>query len=132
MFRGSKAGTDIPKSFENEHIADNSNEDLQDWSVKAGIIFKNLSVAPVQKAMYKNTYDCVGKIFSWMFDSQTRYFCIKRADGVQYLKSRMKYLSSLPKCEIQVLKQLELINRSKDNLARIAQRVLREEAYSEQ
>ena len=82
--------------------------------------------------MYVVRKDCVGKIFSWMFDSQSRLFCIKRSDGVQYLKSRMKYLSLLPKCEIRVLKQLDLVNPDKDNRARIAQKVLRQEAYKEE
>ncbi|KAI3776200.1 hypothetical protein L1987_45972 [Smallanthus sonchifolius] len=51
---------------------------------------------PAQKEKYVNKEQCVGRIISWFYDGESKLFVIKRSDGVQYLKPRIKHFNTLP------------------------------------
>ncbi|KAI3762664.1 hypothetical protein L1987_53104 [Smallanthus sonchifolius] len=53
-------------------------------------------VQPAQKEKYVNKEQCTGRIISWFYDGESKLFVIKRSDGVQYLKPRIKYFNTLP------------------------------------
>ncbi|KAI3754531.1 hypothetical protein L1987_54316 [Smallanthus sonchifolius] len=57
-------------------------------------------VAPVQKQRYVNKEKCSGRIISWFYEAEFKLFALKISDGVQYLKPRLKYFNSLPRCEV--------------------------------
>ncbi|KAI3825410.1 hypothetical protein L1987_06893 [Smallanthus sonchifolius] len=72
---------------------------------------------PVLKSKYAYNSEATGRILRWFFDTQTRFFAIKRDDGVQYLKPSLKYFNTLPDCEIRFLAQRTLINTSNEGIA---------------
>ncbi|KAI3725226.1 hypothetical protein L1987_65006 [Smallanthus sonchifolius] len=85
---------------------------------------------PAQKEKYVNKEQCVGRIISWFYDDESKLFAIKRSDGVQYLKPRIKYFNTLPRCEINVLASKPLINRSKNGLADVIANFIKKEGSS--
>ncbi|KAI3805233.1 hypothetical protein L1987_27420 [Smallanthus sonchifolius] len=72
---------------------------------------------PVLKEKYVNKERCVGRILSWFFDEDFKLFAIKITNGVQYLKPRLGYFNSLPRCEVNGLATKSLINKSKNGIA---------------
>ncbi|KAI3784138.1 hypothetical protein L1987_43231 [Smallanthus sonchifolius] len=85
---------------------------------------------PAQKEKYVNKEQCVGRIISWFYDGESKIFAIKRSDGVQYLKPRIKYFNTLPRCEINGLASKPLINRSKNGLADVIENLIKKEGSS--
>ncbi|KAI3821473.1 hypothetical protein L1987_09041 [Smallanthus sonchifolius] len=85
---------------------------------------------PAQKEKYVNKEQCVGRIISWFYDGESKIFAIKRSDGVQYLKPRIKYFNTLPRCEINGLASKPLINRSKNGLADVIANLIKKEGSS--
>ncbi|KAI3808200.1 hypothetical protein L1987_24148 [Smallanthus sonchifolius] len=85
---------------------------------------------PAQKEKYVNKERCVGRIRSWFYDNETKLFAIKRSDGVQYLKSSIKYFNTLPRCEMNGLASKQLINRSKFGLADVIANLIKREGDS--
>ncbi|KAI3786650.1 hypothetical protein L1987_40493 [Smallanthus sonchifolius] len=83
---------------------------------------------PAQKEKYGNKERCVGRIISWFYDNDTKLFAIKRSDGVQYLKPRIKYFNTLPRCEMNGLASKPLINRSKFGLADVIANLMKRES----
>ncbi|KAI3825340.1 hypothetical protein L1987_06822 [Smallanthus sonchifolius] len=84
-------------------------------------------IQPAQKEKYVNKEQCVGRIISWFYDGESKLFVIKRSDGVQYLKPRIKYFNTLPRCEINSLASKPLINRSKNGLADVIANLIKKE-----
>ncbi|KAI3815602.1 hypothetical protein L1987_15276 [Smallanthus sonchifolius] len=82
---------------------------------------------PAQKEKYVNKERCVGRIISWFYDNDIKLFAIKRYDGVQYLKPRIKYFNTLPRCEMNGLSSKPLINRSKFGLADVIANLMKRE-----
>ncbi|KAI3815342.1 hypothetical protein L1987_15007 [Smallanthus sonchifolius] len=70
------------------------------------------------------------RIISWFYDGESKLFVIKRSDGVQYLKPRIKYFNTLPRCEINGLASKPLINRSKNGLADVIANLIKKEGSS--
>ncbi|KAI3802307.1 hypothetical protein L1987_30437 [Smallanthus sonchifolius] len=87
-------------------------------------------VQPAQKEKYVNKEQCVGRMISWFYDDESKLFAIKRSDGVQYLKPRIKYFNTLPRCEINGLASKPLINRSKIGLADVIENLIKKEGSS--
>ncbi|KAI3776291.1 hypothetical protein L1987_46067 [Smallanthus sonchifolius] len=87
-------------------------------------------VQPAQKEKYMNKEQCVGRIISWFYDGESKLFVIKRSDGVQYLKPRIKYFNTLLRCEINGLASKPLINRSKNGLADVIANLIKKEGSS--
>ncbi|KAI3786594.1 hypothetical protein L1987_40389 [Smallanthus sonchifolius] len=85
---------------------------------------------PAQKEKYVNKERCVGRIISCFYDNDTKLFAIKRSDGVKYLKSRIKYFNTLPRCEMNGLASKPLINRSKIGLANVIANLIKKEGGS--
>ncbi|KAI3821565.1 hypothetical protein L1987_09133 [Smallanthus sonchifolius] len=85
---------------------------------------------PAQKEKYVNKEQCVGRTISWFYDGESKIFAIKRSDGVQYLKPRIKYFNTLPRCEINGLASKPLINRSKNGLADVIANLIKKEGSS--
>ncbi|KAI3742528.1 hypothetical protein L1987_60212 [Smallanthus sonchifolius] len=85
---------------------------------------------PAQKEKYVNKERCVGRIISWFYDNDTKLFAIKRSDGVQYLKPRIKYFNTFPRCEMNGLASKPLINRSKFGLADVIANLIKREGGS--
>ncbi|KAI3802324.1 hypothetical protein L1987_30454 [Smallanthus sonchifolius] len=85
---------------------------------------------PTQKEKYVNKERCVERIISWFYDNETKLFSIKRSDGVQYLKPRIKYFNTLPRCEMNGLASKPLINRSKFGLADVIANLIKREGGS--
>ena len=89
--------------------------------------FKKISQSPKLKTHYKVKDNCKGTIISWKYDEVFKMFAIKRTDGIQYFGKHFHDLSSLPKCEIGRLAQLNLINRSNNDWGNQIERILRKE-----
>ncbi|KAI3712456.1 hypothetical protein L1987_71013 [Smallanthus sonchifolius] len=85
---------------------------------------------PAQKERYVNKERCVGRIISWFYDEEVKLFALKRSDGVQYLKPRIKYFNTLPRCEMNGLATKPLINRSKFGLADVISKLISREGGS--
>ncbi|KAF5802117.1 hypothetical protein HanRHA438_Chr06g0265111 [Helianthus annuus] len=67
----------------------------------------------IQKKRYVNTKrECSGQIRSWDFDKKHSLIMIKRMDGVQYFRPRVKYLQTLPACDLHYLAQFDLNNHT--------------------
>ena len=58
-------------------------------------------------------------IINWFFDADLQLFVLKRYDGLQYLKKKLKVFNSLPKCELKELAWKELINQGNDPYAEV-------------
>ncbi|KAI3676151.1 hypothetical protein L1987_85751 [Smallanthus sonchifolius] len=87
-----------------------------------------LPVSPtalVQKQRYVNKEKCSGRIISWFYEAEFKLFPLKRSDGVQYLKPRLKYFNSLPICEVNELPTKPLINRSDNGIADSIAKIIR-------
>ncbi|KAI3815772.1 hypothetical protein L1987_15453 [Smallanthus sonchifolius] len=87
-------------------------------------------LVPIQKERYVNKDKCVGRIISWFYDDEFKLFAIKRTDGVQYLKPRLKYFNSLPRCEINGQSTKPLINPSGNGIAKSIAKLIRIEGGS--
>ena len=120
----SDAGTllneNILKSFEDpatEIPADDATETPERKSMRSEW-FKKVSEQPKLKTHYDVKGNYKGVIISWRYDASLKLFAIKRSDGIQYFGKTLRDLSSLPKCEIGRLSQLNLINRSNSDWAK--------------
>ncbi|KAI3784194.1 hypothetical protein L1987_43288 [Smallanthus sonchifolius] len=87
-------------------------------------------VQPAQKERYVNKERCIGRIISWFYDNNSKLFALKRSDGVQYLKPRIKYFNTLPRCEMNGLATKPLINRSNYGLANVIANMIKKEGGS--
>ncbi|KAI3802026.1 hypothetical protein L1987_30148 [Smallanthus sonchifolius] len=84
-------------------------------------------IQPAQKERSVNKERCIGRIISWFYDDDTKLFALKRSDGVQYLKHRIKYFNTLLRCEMIGLATKPLINRSKCGLADVIANLIKRE-----
>ncbi|MFS7898714.1 hypothetical protein Hanom_Chr00s028225g01767661 [Helianthus anomalus] len=67
-----------------------------------------------QKKRCVNTKgEYLGQIRSWEFDEQHSLVTIKRMDGVQYFRPRVKYLKTRPARDLHHLASLDLKNHTK-------------------
>ncbi|KAI3776217.1 hypothetical protein L1987_45990 [Smallanthus sonchifolius] len=87
-------------------------------------------IQPAQKERYVNKEMCIGRIISWFYDDDMKLFALKRSNGVQYLKPRIKYFNTLPRCEMNGLAIKPLINRSKYGLADVIANLIKREGGS--
>lgn len=69
------------------------------------------SVQPDSPNFFVAEGKCKGLIISWKYVAEMKLFAIKRTVWIQYFEKSMPALSSLPKCEINHLAQINLINR---------------------
>lgn len=58
------------------------------------------------------TFEYTGRIISWKYDNDNKVFIIKRTDGLQYLRRSFKELGKIPKCEVNHIAQVRVINHS--------------------
>ncbi|KAI3814213.1 hypothetical protein L1987_18961 [Smallanthus sonchifolius] len=125
--------TESPKVNEEPVMYRNTGMTREQWREVVNswmnVLPKSLA-QPAQKEKYVNNERCVGRIISWFYDSDTKLFTIKRSDGVQYLKPRIKYFNTLPRCEINGLASKPLINRSKNGLADVIANLIKREGSS--
>ncbi|KAI3774003.1 hypothetical protein L1987_48545 [Smallanthus sonchifolius] len=89
-------------------------------------------IQPAQKERYVNKERCIGRIISWFYDDDMKLFALKRSDGVQYLKPRIKYFNTLPRCEMNGLATKPLTNRSKCGLADVIANLIKREVRAVQ
>ncbi|KAI3762892.1 hypothetical protein L1987_53334 [Smallanthus sonchifolius] len=94
---------------------------------------KVLPKSPIQSAQkerYVNKERCIERIISWFYDDESKLCALKRSDGVQYLKPRIKYFNTLPRCEMSGLATKPLIKRSKFGLADVIDKLICKEGGS--
>ncbi|KAI3744675.1 hypothetical protein L1987_57764 [Smallanthus sonchifolius] len=122
-----------PKVNEEPVMYRNTGMTREQWREVVNSWMKGLpksQAQPTQKEKYVNKERCIGRIISWFYDNDTKLFAIKRSDGVQYLKPRIKYFNTLPRCEMNGLASKPLINRSKFGLADVIANMIKREGGS--
>ncbi|KAI3815773.1 hypothetical protein L1987_15454 [Smallanthus sonchifolius] len=122
-----------PKLNEEPVMYRNTGMTREQWSKVVNMWMKVLlksPIQPAQKERYVNKERCIGRITSWFYDDDTKLFALKRSDGVQYLKLRIKYFNTLPRCEMNGLATKPLINRSKCGLADMIANLIKREGGS--
>ncbi|KAI3717532.1 hypothetical protein L1987_69216 [Smallanthus sonchifolius] len=125
--------TESPKVNEEPVMYRNTGMTREQWREVVNSWMKVLpksQAQPAQKENYVNKERCVGRIISWFYENDTKLFSIKRSDGVQYLKPRIKYFNILPRCEMNGLVSKPLINRSKFGLADVIANLIKREGGS--
>ncbi|KAI3686942.1 hypothetical protein L1987_80632 [Smallanthus sonchifolius] len=73
---------------------------------------------------------CIPISLSWFYEAEFKLFALKRTYGLQYLKPRLKYFNSLPRCEVNGLSTKPLINRSNNGIADLIANLIRMEGGS--
>ncbi|KAI3802070.1 hypothetical protein L1987_30194 [Smallanthus sonchifolius] len=125
--------TDSPKMNDEPVMYRNTGMTREQWREVVNSWMKVLpksQAQPAQKENYVNKERCVGRIISWFYDNDIKLFATKRSDGVQYLKPRIKYFNTLPRCEMNGLSSKPLINRSKIGLADVIANLIKREGGS--
>ncbi|KAI3682972.1 hypothetical protein L1987_83391 [Smallanthus sonchifolius] len=122
-----------PKTIEEHVMYRNIGMTREQWKEVVNCWKKELPKSPIQPAQkerYVNKERCVGRIISWFYDEEIKLFALKRFDGVQYLKPRIKYFNTLPRCEMNGLATKPLIKRSKFGLANVIAKLISKEGGS--
>lgn len=74
---------------------------------------------------YKANTTLKGRIISWKFKKELQPFAIKRTDGIQYFRKKVKVFGSLPRCELNHLDQIDLINPDGDKDAQKIEKLVK-------
>lgn len=90
------------------------------------------SSQPKTCRFYKIREISSGQIISWKYDADNDFIIVKRNDGIRYFRRRFKELSTLPKCEINQLAQLKIINRAEHLYGDLIESIVRKEINSNQ
>lgn len=90
--------------------------------------FKQPEKSPlITTKFYKIRNVCEGGILGWKYDKDKDLIAVKRTGGIQYFGLNFKEFSTLPRCEINTLSQLNMVNRSSSDRGRFFEDTVRKE-----